>query len=179
MITNIEKEESQLKNELSNKILREEYEPLTERLIKLEEQYKVFTELNQELMDVKETGDIITHEKGARVRTPIKNSINEEDTQRKALGTSINRPDITHATDQSKQNNPAKEECSIIKNSNMHKFYILNLDQSSPASPEEGTINDTSVRKNYALGEVAWMHLFNSYKPELPHTEFMDRLKRL
>ena len=34
MITNIEKEESQLKNELSNKILREEYEPLTERLVK-------------------------------------------------------------------------------------------------------------------------------------------------
>ena len=62
---------------------------MTERLVKLEEQYKVFTELNQELMDVKETGDITMHEKGARVRTPIKNAINEEDTQRKALGTSI------------------------------------------------------------------------------------------
>ena len=99
LIANIEEEESELKNELSNTILREEYEPLTERLVKLEEQYKVFSELNQELMDIKETGDIITHEKGISDRTPIENSINEEDSQRKALGNSINEPGTTHSTD--------------------------------------------------------------------------------
>ena len=75
-----------MKNELNKKILREDYEPLTERLVKLEEQYRVFTELNQELMNIKETGDVITHEKGVRDRTPIENSINEEDSKRKAPG---------------------------------------------------------------------------------------------
>ena len=52
-IVSIEEEESKLKNELSNTICREEYEPLAERLIMQEEQYKIFTDLNQELMDIK------------------------------------------------------------------------------------------------------------------------------
>ena len=106
-------------------------------------------------MDVKETGDIITHEKGVRDRTPIENSINEEYSQRKAPAISINRPGTTHSTDQSIQSNPATEEWSIISNLNTHKFHISQPDQSSPVSPEEGTINDTSVRKSDALGEVA------------------------
>ena len=79
MITKIEEEENELKNELSNTILREEYEPLAERLVKLEEQYKAFTGLKQELMDIKEIGNIITYKKGIRDKKPIGHSINEED----------------------------------------------------------------------------------------------------
>ena len=50
---------------MSNTILGEEkeYGPLAERLVMLEEQYKLFTDLNQELMDIKEKGNIITYEK--------------------------------------------------------------------------------------------------------------------
>ena len=72
VIANIEEEESELKNELSNTILREEYEPLAERLVMLEEEYKTFTDLNQELMDIKEIENMITHEKGNRDRNKNK-----------------------------------------------------------------------------------------------------------
>ena len=137
-----------MKNELNNKILRDEYKPLTERLLKLEEQYKVFTELNQELMKIKETGDIIAHEKEVHDRNPIENSINKKNLQSKAPEISISSPDTTHAADLSIQSNPVTEEWSTRSSSDMNKFYISHLDQSSPASPEEGTKSDS-------LGEVA------------------------
>ena len=40
-----------------------------------EEQYKIFTDLNQELVDIKEIGNIITHEKGNRDRNPEANPL--------------------------------------------------------------------------------------------------------
>ena len=113
-----------MKNELNNKILREEYKPLTERLLKLEEQYKVFTELNQELMKIKETGDIIVHEKEVHDRNPIENSINKKNLQCKAPEISISHPDTTHAAYLSIQSNPVTEEWSTRSSSDMNKNII-------------------------------------------------------
>ena len=107
-IVSIEEEESKLKNELSNTILGEEkeYGPLAERLVMLEEQYKLFTDLNQELMDIKEKGNIITHEKGNHDRNPTGNSFDKEISQRKELGNHIDKIGTTYMSAQLMQNNP-------------------------------------------------------------------------
>ena len=48
---------------------------MTERLVMLEEQYKIFTDLNQELVDIKEIENIITQEKGNHDRNPKGNHL--------------------------------------------------------------------------------------------------------
>ena len=52
-----------------------------------------------------------------------------------------------------------------------------NPEQSSQTKPKENTSNKKADEKNNSLGEVAWEQILN--ESELPHTEFMDRLKRL
>ena len=54
-----------------------------------------------------------------------------------------------------------------------------NPEQSSQANPKENTNNRKADEKSKSLGEVAWEQIFNNHKSELPHTEFMDRLKKV
>ena len=43
------------------------YGPLSERLVTLDDQYQLLAELEQELMDIRKRGNIITHEKRVKV----------------------------------------------------------------------------------------------------------------
>ena len=76
-IVSIEEEESKIRNELSDIILRGEREhgPLAERLVTLEDQYKLLTDLEQEMLDITEKGNIIAYEKGDRARNSTGNSL--------------------------------------------------------------------------------------------------------
>ena len=72
----------------------------------LEEQYKIFIDLNQELMDIKEKGNIITHEKGNRARNSTGNSFDKGNSQREEPENNIDGPNTTYVTAQSVQDNP-------------------------------------------------------------------------
>ena len=65
-IVSVEEEECRIRNELSDIILRGEREhgPLAERLAMLEDQYKILIDLEQELINIMEKGNIIAYEKG-------------------------------------------------------------------------------------------------------------------
>ena len=78
-IVSVEEEESKIRNELSNIILKGEKEhgPLAERLVTLKDQYKLLTDLEQELMDIKAKENIITYEKGGRTGNSTCNSLNK------------------------------------------------------------------------------------------------------
>ena len=62
-------EETQVREDLNRIILESENEhgPLAERLVTLDDQYQVLAELEQELMDIRNRGNIITHEKTVKV----------------------------------------------------------------------------------------------------------------
>ena len=70
MIVSIEEEESKVRNELGEIILKGEKEhgPLEARLAMLKEEYKVLTNLELQLVNVMEKGNIITYEKGSQAK---------------------------------------------------------------------------------------------------------------
>ena len=69
-IVSIEEEESKVRNELGEIILKGEKEhgPLEARLAVLKEEYKVLTNLELELINIMEKGNIITYEKGSQAK---------------------------------------------------------------------------------------------------------------
>ena len=97
-IVSVEEEESKIRNELSNIILKGEKEhgPLAERLVTLEDQYKLLTNLEQELMDIKKKGNIITYEKGGRAENSTGNSLDTGKSQRKEPGSNTDGPSTTY-----------------------------------------------------------------------------------
>ena len=70
-IVSVEEEETQVKEELNRIILEghKEHGPLAERLVTLDDQYKFLTNLEQELMNIRKKGNIISYEKGGNVET--------------------------------------------------------------------------------------------------------------
>ena len=62
-------EETQVREDLNCIILESENEhgPLAGRLVTLDDQYQLLAELEQELMDIRKRGNIITHEKRVKV----------------------------------------------------------------------------------------------------------------
>ena len=62
-------EENQVREDSNGIILESEkfHGPLAGRLITLEDQYQLLVELEQELMDIRRRGNIITHEKTVKV----------------------------------------------------------------------------------------------------------------
>ena len=62
-------EETQVREDLNHIILERENEhgPLAGRLVTLDDQYQLLAELEQELMDIRKRGNIITHEKRVKV----------------------------------------------------------------------------------------------------------------
>ena len=69
-IVSIDKEESKVRNELGEIILKGEKEhgPLEARLAMLKEENKVLTNLELELINIMEKGNIITYEKGSQAK---------------------------------------------------------------------------------------------------------------
>ncbi len=67
LIVSVEEEESKIRNKLSDIILRGEKEhgPLAKRLAILEDQYKILTDLELELINIMEKGNITAYEKGS------------------------------------------------------------------------------------------------------------------
>ena len=62
-------EENQVKEDLNHIILKSEkvHEPLSKRLVTLEDQYQLLAELERELMDIRRRGNILTHVKRLKV----------------------------------------------------------------------------------------------------------------
>ena len=83
------------------------------------------------------------------------------------------------STIQPMQDNPTIAEQNIKNNSITDQADTSHPEQSSQANPKENTSNRRADEKSKSLGEVAWEQIFNNHKSELPHTEFMDRLKGL
>ena len=96
-IVSVEEEESKIRNELSNIILKGEKEhgPLAERLVTLEDQYKFLTNLEQELMDIRKKGNIIAYEKGGRAGNSTGNSLDKGKSHRKEPGSNTYGPSTT------------------------------------------------------------------------------------
>ena len=70
-IVSIEEEESKVRNELCEIALKGEKEhgPLEARLAALKEKYKVLTNLELELINIMEKGNIITYEKESQAKS--------------------------------------------------------------------------------------------------------------
>ena len=68
-IDKVGEEETQVWEDLNRIILERErvHRPLAERLVTLDDQYQLLVELEQELMDIRKRGNIITHEKRIKV----------------------------------------------------------------------------------------------------------------
>ena len=103
----VEKEESNIKNELNDVILKgdKEHGPLAERLVTLDDQYKFLTNLEQELMDIRKKGNIISYEKGGNVENTTNISLDTRELQRKELGSHKDGPSTVHMAVQPMQYN--------------------------------------------------------------------------
>ena len=114
-IVSVEEEESKIRNELSDIILRGEREhgPLAERLAMLEDQYKILTDLELELINIMEKGNIIAYEKGGQTRNSTGNPLNEGKSHRKEPESNTDGP----STIQPMQDSPMLAEKSIKHNS--------------------------------------------------------------
>ena len=77
------------------------------------------------------------------------------------------------------QSNPTMTKWNIKSSLNTDQVNISHPKQSSQESLKEDIINGQSEEKSKSLGEAAWEQIFNNHKPELPHTEIMDRLKKV
>ena len=85
-IVSVEEEETQVKEELNCIILEgdKEHGPLAERLVTLDDQYKFLTKLEQELMDIRKKGNIITYEKGGNIENTRHISLDARERVRKS-----------------------------------------------------------------------------------------------
>ena len=157
-IVSVEEEECKIRNELNDVILKGEKEhgPLAERLVTLEDQYKLLTELEQELMDIKVKGNIIAYEKGGRAGNSTGNSLHKGKSQRKEPGSNTDGPSTTYLTAQPMQDNLTVAEQNIKSNSNPDQVDTSHPEQSLQANQKESTSNRRAEKKSMSLGEVAW-----------------------
>ena len=118
-IVSVEEEESKIRNELSNIILKGEKEhgPLAERLVNLEDQYMLLTDLEQELMDIKVKGNIIAYEKGGRAGNSTVNSLDKGKSQMEEPESNTGGPSTTYLTVQPMQDNLTIAKQNIKSNS--------------------------------------------------------------
>ena len=106
-IVSVEKEETEIKKELNSIILEGDKEngPLAERLVTLDDQYKFLTNLEQELMDIRKKGNIMSYEKGGNVENTTNISLDTRESQRKELGSHKDGPSTVHMAAQPMQYN--------------------------------------------------------------------------
>ena len=130
-------------------------------------------------MDIKVKGNMIAYEKGCRAGNSKGYSLDKGKSQRKEPESNTDGPSTTYLTVQPMQDNPTIVEQNIKSNSNTDQVDTSHTEQSFQANPRESTSNRRAVEKSKSLGEVAWEQIFNNHKSELPHTEFMDRLKKV
>ena len=102
---------------------------MAERLVTLEDQYKLLTNLEQELMDIKTKGNIIAYEKGGRAGTFTDNSLDKGKSQRKEPENNIDGPSTTYVTAQPMQDNPTVAKQHIKSNSNPDQVDISHTEQ--------------------------------------------------
>ena len=119
-----------------------------------------------------EKGNIIAYEKGSQARSSTGNPLNKGKSHRKEPESNTDGP----STIQPMQDSPIIAEKSIKNNSITDQ---ANPEQSSQAKPKENTNNRKADEKNKSLGKVAQERIFNNHKPELPHIEFMGRLRKV
>ena len=169
LIVSVEEEESKIKNELGEIILRGEKEhgPLEVRLAMLEDEYKILTDLKLELINIMENGNIKTLEKGSRARSSTGSPLIKRKSRGRESESSTDRP----STIQPMQDSPMLADRSI-----KHSFIADQAipEPSSQTKPKENISNRKADEKSNSLGEVAWERIFHESK--LPHTEFMDHL---
>ena len=137
--------------------------PWQKRLAMLEDQYKILTDIELELINIIEKGNIIAYEKGSQTRNSTGNPLNKGKSHRKEPESNRNGRSII----QPMQDNLIIAEQNIKNNSITDQ---ANPEQSSQAKPKENTNNGKADEKNKSLGEVAWEQIFNNHKSELPHT---------
>ena len=149
-IVSIEEEESKVRNELGEIILKGEKEhgPLEARLAMLKEEYKVLTNLELELINIMEKGNIITYEKGSQ----SKSSTDSPSIKRKS-----HRKESENSTDSSSTVQPMQESPMLAEESIKHNF---STDKTKPeqfiqTEPKENTSDRKADEKNNSLGEVA------------------------
>ena len=171
-IVSIEEEESQVRKELCEIMLKGEKEhgPLEARLAVLKEEYKVLTNLELELINTMEKGNIITYEKGSQAKNSRSSPSIRRDSHRKESESSTD----SSITIQSLPESPMLPGKSIRSKSSTNE---TNPDESIPTKPKEGTSNRDIDEKSNSLGKVAWEKIFN--ESELPHTDFMGRLEKV
>ena len=114
-IVSVEEEESKIKNELSDIILRGEREhgPLAKRLAMLDDQCEILTDLELELINIMEKGNIIAYEKGGQTGNSTRNLLNKGKSHRKEPESNTDGP----STIQPMQDNPVIAEQNIKNNS--------------------------------------------------------------
>ena len=136
----------------------------------LKDECKILTNLELELINIMEKGNIIAYENGGWARS----STGNPSIKRKSHGKESESNTDGPSTIQPMQDSPMLAERSIKHN------YIAdqaNPEKSSQTKPKENTSDRKADEKNNSLWEVAWKRIF--HESELPHTEFMDRLKKV
>ena len=171
-IVSIEEEESKVRNEQCEIMLKGEKEhgPLEARLAVLKEEYKVLTNLELELINIMEKGNIITYEKGSQAKNARNSPSIKRNSHRKESESSTD----SSVTIQSLPESPMLPEKRIRNKSCPNK---TKPDESIPTKPKESTSNRDINEKGSTLGNVAFERILNESK--LPHTDFMGPLKKL
>ena len=146
-----------------------EHGPLEARLAVLKEEYKVLTNLELELINIMEKGNIITYEKGGQAKNARNSPSIKRNSHRKELESSTD----SSVTIQSLPESPMLPGKSIGNKSSPKK---TNHDEAIPTKPKKNISNRDMDEKSSSLGNVAWERIFNESK--LPHTDFMGQLKR-
>ena len=134
-------------------ILRGEKEhgPLAERLVTLEDQYKILTDLELELINIMEKGNIIAYEKGGQARNSTGNPLNKGKSHRKEPESNTDGP----STIKPMQDNPTIAEQNIKSNSITDQVDTSHPEQFIQANQKESTSNRGAEQKSKSLGEVA------------------------
>ena len=171
-IVSVEEEESKVRNELGKIILKEEKEhgPLEARLAMLKEEYKVLTNLELELINIMEKGNIITYEKGSQAKNSRSSPSIRRDSHRKESESSTD----SSITVQSLPESPMLPRKSIMCEFSTNE---TNPDEFIHTKPKENTSNRDIDEKSNSLGKVAWERIFNEL--ELPYTDFMGQSKKV
>ena len=136
----------------------------------LKDQCGILTNLELELINIMEKGNIIAYEKEGQDMNSTSNQLIKGKSHRKESERNTDGP----STIQPIQDSLLLAEKSIKHNSITEHD---NPEQSSQTKPKENTGNKKADEKNNSLGEVAWEQVLHESK--LPHTEFMDHLKKI